>query len=52
MGHLSGTYENDGECKFYRHFEYKLEKGPNEEVADSMRFAVFYQNGIFPNCGK
>ena len=52
MGHLSGTYENDVECKFYNDFGYKFDKGPNEEVADAMRFAVFYRNGTLPNCGK
>ena len=52
MGRLSGTYENDLECKFYSHFSYNFQRGPNEEVADSMRFAVFYRNGTFPKCGK
>ena len=52
MGHVSGAYENEVECKFYNDFGYKIDRGPTGEGAEAVRFAVFYRNGTFPNCGK
>ena len=30
---------------------FDLDKGPNGEGAAADRYAVFYRNGDFPNCG-
>ena len=46
-----GQYENNMECAFGNDLALDLDKGPNGEGAAADRYAVFYRNGDFPNCG-
>ena len=45
MGYVIGRYANENQCPSL--YGNDLETGPNEEMAISERYAVFYRNGTF-----